>query len=64
MQEIDAGGACISRRLEEALNYCLITFMGTWQMVCLVDLKIKKDCLRFTIINLAAKSGSDLLSPN
>jgi len=43
MQEIDAGGACISRRLEEALNYCLITFMGTWQMVCLVDLKIKKD---------------------
>ena len=43
MQEIDIGGACMSRRLEEVLNYCLITSMGTWQMVCLVDFKIKKD---------------------
>ena len=33
----------MSRRLEEVFNYCLISFMDTWQMVCLVDLKIKKD---------------------
>lgn len=33
----------MSRRLEEVLNYCLIISMGTWQMVCLVDFKIKKD---------------------
>lgn len=47
------------RRVEEVFDDCFI-FKGTWQMDMLGWLKGQEtQCLRFTIVNLAAKSGSD-----